>query len=368
MKFTTAIWLLLFTSLLAACGSGQDRRYLDVSLGPNLEIPPDLSEQDVESRFDLPEAFSGDDESVRNKIPVLAKVKSLELQGNGDFYWLNVDEPVDNLYQLIKNFWASEGYRLVVDEPVIGVMQTEWIITEEGASDSDSSWLKSLFSDDDLSASQDQYKTRIERDETGQGSRIYIAHRGTEYVYVLQGPDRGQVVSGDDDDNLWRFRQPEPELEIEMLSRLMIYLGLRKAEVEQKVANIKLFAPRAALHVDIEEQSPFLILNDAYEIAWNRVYHQLERMNFDIVSTELKSILSGEGVIFVKTAVEESEADSGIFSFLSTSTEAEDKTFALVLSEENHEYTRMIIENDKGEFDTSPAGAEFLKLLYQQIK
>ena len=69
----------------------------------------------------------------RNKVPVLARVESLQLQGSPDFYWLSVDEPVENLYQQVKNFWAFEGFGLIVDEPVIGIMETEWVYKEEGA-------------------------------------------------------------------------------------------------------------------------------------------------------------------------------------------------------------------------------------------
>ena len=60
----------------------------------------------------------------------MAKVESLRLENQSGLYWLSVEEPVDNLYQVVKNFWASEGYRLVVDEPVIGLMQTEYIYPE----------------------------------------------------------------------------------------------------------------------------------------------------------------------------------------------------------------------------------------------
>ena len=55
------------------------------------------------------------------------------------------------------------------------------------------SWFESLFSGENLSASQDQYRTRIELDQVGNASRIYIAHRGTEYIYVLE--TRGLITN-----------------------------------------------------------------------------------------------------------------------------------------------------------------------------
>ena len=58
---------------------------------------------------------------------------------------------------------------------------------------------------------------------------------------------------------------------------------------------------------------------DPYQIAWNRVYHQLERMNFEIESAEFESGLLGEGVIRINAQVSEGEKDKGFFSFFSSS-------------------------------------------------
>lgn len=364
MTFVRRFVVALQLVLLVACNSGV--RYQDSTLGPSLELPPDLAGSQAESKFELPAAFSGDDETAaRDKIPVLAKVDSVQLEGNGDMYWLRVEEPVENLYQLVKNFWAAEGYRLDMDEPVIGIMQTEWIYQEEGAEEKSTGWLEGLFSEENFSASQDQYTVRIERDNLSNLNRIYISHRGTEYNHVLtnDGGPRGDERS----DSVWTFRQPEPELEIEMLSRLMIYFGLHEEEVAQQGANVRLFKPRAVMDVDVDEGSPYLILFDPYQIAWNRVFHQLERMNFKIVNSEFKSGLTEEGVIFVEADTVEMIEETGLFSLQTEEQEGTIK-FTLVFSEETNQSTRLILEDEKGEFETSPAGTEFIKLLHQRIK
>ena len=364
MKIARVFVLALLAVLVAACESVNDYRYGDSSVGKSLELPPDLAGVQIESKFELPTAISGDDETAKDKIPVLAKVQSVQLEGSGDLYWLAVEEPVENLYQLVKNFWASEGYRLNVDEPVIGVMQTEWVYKSEGGEEESSSWFGKLFTSEDLAATQDQYKIRIERSETNNLNRIYIAHRGTEFKYVL---GEGATKKDEINDSEWNFRQPEPELEIEMLARLMIFLGLQQSDVEQQRENLKLFKPRASLLVDADESSPYLIINDVYQIAWNRVFHQLERMNFEIIRSEFNSGFSNEGVIFVKAPTVEIESSGGFFSFQSQEKEGSMK-FTLVFSEETNQSTRVILENEKGEADTSPAGSRLLNLLYQKIK
>ncbi len=362
--------LILVAATLSACESGLDRRYLDASLEGNLELPPDLATFEVESRFELPEAFSGDNPDDRDSIPVLARVESVRLESSGDMYWLSLDAPVDDLYPLVRQFWASEGYRLVVDEPIIGVMQTEWVFRESGTERQDTNWLERFIGTDDFSATQDQFKTRIQRGEQGR-NRIFIAHRGTEYVYQIEFSDaeiRPSGAAGDQEsDNQWRFRQPDPELEIEMLSRLMVFLGLQRSEAEQQVAEVKLFAPRAFLHLDTEENSPYLILKHPYQIAWNRVYHQLERMNFEIADSAFKSGFLNEGFITINTETVEVEEKGGFFSLFS-SPEPETRQIVLVLSEETNELTRVNIETADREFDTSPAGNEFMTLLLKNIK
>ena len=363
MKFVLLTVLVLQVVLLAACKNSYD--YQDSSVGRSLELPPDLDAQQTESKFELPTTILGDEEQTeRDKIPVLARVDSIQLESNGDMYWLQIDEPVDNLYQLVKNFWAAEGYRLDIDEPVIGVMQTEWIYKDEGSQEASISWLKGLFTTEDLSASQDQYRSRIERDNTTNLNRIYIAHRGTEYKYELtsDGPRRDERAA-----NTWVFRPPEPELEIEMLSRLMMYLGLHEDEASRQQKNVRLFKPRASMHVDVDEGSPFLIINDVYDIAWNRVYHQLERMNFEITSVEPKGDLSGEGTISIESPTLEIVEGSGFFSSQTEEKEGSIK-LTLVFSKETNQLTRLILEDDNGQFDTSPAGNDFLNLLYQKIK
>ena len=368
-----AAMALIAAIALVACESGLDQRYLDASLGQSLELPPDLSKSETESNFELPGNFFGDDPDARDRVPVLARVESLQLGGSDRHYWLDVEEPIDNLYQLVKNFWAAEGYRLIIDEPVIGIMQTEWVHKEEGSIESEGNWLEQLFGEDDLSSAQDQFRTRFERTADGR-SRIYIVHRGTEFQYVLESKQQGETTSAtsntgseDAEESLWRFRQPEPELEIEMLSRLMVYLGLQQNQADQQVAEVKLFKPRAFLRFDPEEGSPFLIIKDTYEIAWNKVYNIVERLNFDIATAQFELGFANEGVIVVNSRVIEEREEGGFFSLFTSSQQAE-RQFVLVISPESHEWTRMAIETEKGEFDTTTEGAEFLTLLYEQIR
>ncbi len=356
---------IMLANLVACSSSSSDLRYLDSRVSPGLEIPPDLTTDSTNSDFELPAVFfsESDDPDSRKKIPVLAIVEALKIEGFADFYWLSLDAPVDELYQSIREFWASEGFTLALDEPVIGIMETEWVFNKEGRQEGGKGFFASLFSSKELSTRQDQFRTRISRDGPEQGLRIYISHRSTEFIYKLTTQQIGEYSSPQ-----WIISQSETELEVEMLSRLMIYLGLQRAQVEQQLENVKLFAPRASFHTDYGENESYLLVQEGYSRTWYRTLHQLERMKFEVVRASFKSGFSDDGMIRVNTNVDIEVEDTGFLSLFSTKTKMVKKQIVLVLSEESHKSTRISIENIDGEAETSPEGIQFLSLLYEHLK
>ncbi len=363
MKVLLIYTVLGMLSILVGCSSEPDTKYLDVRSSAHLAIPPDLTQAALNEKFEIPANFSSGTGETANQVPVLVQVDSLRLQGREDFYWLAFDEPIKNLYQLIKSFWASEGFIIAVDEPVIGMMQTQWVIKKEGTEEQDRNFFLSLFSDSQLTTGQDQYRTRIARDADTGITRIYISHRGTRNQPIRNvNPDDPFIPDA------WIFRPPEPELEVEMLSRLMVYLGLNQADVDQQLADIKLFAPRASIHIDNAENTSYLLVRSVKKQTWNRLLHELDRLNIEVVSVDYNVGFSGNGEILVKSDFEVETKKSGFFSFFFDETEVANIIMRLVVSEETHELTRISIETRGGDVNTSPEAAEFLAILHKRIK
>jgi len=366
MKLPVSILAVLTVLNLLACSSSPDELYGSSSVQPDLEIPPDLTVENSDTRLELPSAVSAGGRGITGtgtEIPVLANIQSIKLEGYADFYWLSVDGPVDDIYQLVKSFWASEGFKMKMDEPVIGVMQTEWIYNKEGASDEDKNFLSSFFGGDELSGSQDQFKTRIARDSETGTTQVYISHRGTAYSHVLS-------TKADEENNVeneWGFRASDSELEVEMLSRLMIYLGMERSELDEHLVNIKLFAPRASLQVDYKENETYLELKGEYSRNWHRTLHQLERLNFEVLESNMRSGFSEVGIMLVVTDIDIEVEKSGFFTF-SSEVENQKKQIYLIFSEETHELTRISMEDKEGEIDNSPEAVQFLTLLYGFLK
>jgi outer membrane protein assembly factor BamC len=360
MRFSAALLPVFMLATLVACSNSSEKLYGDAKILPDLEVPPDLMVDKSESIVELPEVFtkSGSAGNIIGKQnSVLLEVDTISLEGNADFYWLVVDADVEDVYQLVKNFWAAEGFNLAVDEPVIGIMETEWIHSKQGTN-KEASFLGGLFGEDDLSAIQDQYKSRIGRDAKSGETLVYITHRGTEYSHVL-------ATKSDDENggsNEWGFRASDAELEIEMLSRLMIFLGLEQPGIENQLAKTRLLSPRASVQIDYSENETYLMLKGEYTRNWNRTLHQLERLNFEVLSADIRSGLSDDGVMLVETNIDTTESNSGFFSFGGDG-EVHKKQVYLVFSEETHELTRISIEDTSGDIDTSPEAVEFLTLL-----
>jgi outer membrane protein assembly factor BamC len=375
MKFLLMTSLLAVISLIVVgCSSTQDLRYLESRAAEKLEVPPDLTVTNFGVETKLPSNFSSDadDSKPLNGVPVLLKVDSVQLEGRADFYWLSVDEPVDNLFQLVKSFWASEGFKIALDEPAIGLLETDWVYQKEGADKPDVSFLVKLFSTDDLSATQNQFRTRVERDVKTGKSLIYIAHRGTAYDYVFRSAQTGErnLEDRDPSNTDWQLTPPNSEFEVEMLSRLMIYLGLQQAELDQQLGNIKLFSSLASIHADYSKNETYLLVKDSYSKTWYRTLHQLDRMNMKVVRSDFKVGVGfrAKGAIYVETKVEEIKK-SGFFSF-GSETETVKKQIILIIAEEGSgdNISRISMETPGGEIESSDDGVEFLTLLYQNLK
>lgn len=365
MKFPLMTSLLaVITLVVAGCNTSQDLRYLDSRSAEKLEIPPDLTVTNLGSDMVLPNNFSSDIDSSKplKSIPVLLKVDSLKLEGQADFYWLSVNEPVDNLFKLVRKFWSSEGFRLKVDEPAIGLMQTDWVYKKEGSEKPYTNFLVRLFSSEDLSATQNQFRTRIERDVEKGVSRIFISHRGTAYEHILRTRQNEDVKL-----NNWQLVPPNNGLEVEMLSRLMLFLGLEQTRVDQQLADIKFFSPLSSIHADYSENETYLLVNDVYTKTWYRTLYQLDRMNIEVVSSNIDSGLRTAGLIRVKTNVEEEVSEGGFLSF-GSEVKIVKKEVVFVLTEESSAVTRISIQQPDGEVESSKEGVELLTLLHQFLK
>ena len=140
----------------------------------------------------------------------------MRIERAGNQRWLVVNATPEQIWPQVRAFWEQRGFALPVDDAKVGVLETNW--AENRAKlpqDFIRSTIGRVFNNAYDSGERDLFRTRLER--VGNTTEITISHRGMAEVYT---DDRK-------DSTTWRSRASDPQLEAEMLSRLMLALAPR---------------------------------------------------------------------------------------------------------------------------------------------
>ena len=283
-----AVCTLTLALALAGCssplfsGDRVDYRTAATKMNP-LEVPPDLQQLSREGRYQqqrgtisasaMPAA--GPSTTRANAPPVAATaIGDFRIEKDDNRRWLVVPLPPEQLWPQLTGFWRDMGFTLEKNDAAAGVMETNWAenrakLPQDVIRRSLGAVLDTLYSTGEM----DQFRTRIER--TATGSEIIITHRGMIEVYTTSQKDF----------TTWEPRPSDPELESEMLSRLLVKLGANEAAARTAVANPTAAAPatptapRARV---VAGQPATLEVDDGLDRAWRRVGIALDRSGFSV--------------------------------------------------------------------------------------
>ena len=230
LRATTPLLALSLAMSLAGCSSFENLMSGDkvdyrgsAQKTVALEVPPDLTQLAREGRYQPQTGVVSASTLRQPNAPQAAApaavvapnaVADMRIERQGNTRWLVSSLPPEKLYPLIRGFWQERGFSLAVDNPEIGMMETDWAenrakIAQDVLRRSIGKVLDSLYS----TPERDRFRTRIER--TATGSEVYISHRGVMEIYTNELKDS----------TVWQPRPTDPELEAEFLSRLMVALG-----------------------------------------------------------------------------------------------------------------------------------------------
>jgi outer membrane protein assembly factor BamC len=361
-------------ALLAACGSMpkmdeviRDRQveYKSAQTLPPLEVPPDLSRSSIEERLVVPDAAPpggsatlseyarerGGAEEVA-KAGVLPGIEGMRVMRDGDTRWLVVAGEPSRYWDRVRAFWLENGLTLKVENPSAGVMETDWA---ENRADIPHSFLRSLIGKmvDSVysTATRDRFRTRFERG-AGNTTEIYISHRGAE-----------EVAQGDT--TVWQPRASDPELEAEMLNRLIVYLGVKQEQADRMMAATGTRAPQARLERDATGAVALRLDND-FSRAWRRTGLALDRVGFTVEDRD-----RSRGLYYVRYVDPLAGGkDTGLLSKLKFWGEGEKpaKIEYLVSLSEQGAGTRVVVLDRQGTRDNSDTAGRILALLEQELK
>lgn len=358
---------------LAACSSfeipSKKVDYKSAGKIKPLEVPPDLVRPSTDDRFLVPDANpkGGATYSAYNRdrsgpsatasdSNVLPKVSEARVERAGTQRWLVVKGDPAKLWPVVKDFWQESGFIVNVEMPEAGVMETDWAenrakIPDGFIRNTLGRLLDSVYS----TSERDKFRTRLERGAEAGTTEIYISHRGMEEVYTTNSKDETK----------WQPRPPDPELEAEMLRRLMVRFGVQEARAKAQIVAKDNTAPRATL----TRGQGSLSLNEQFDRAWRRVGLALDRVGFTVEDRD-----RSKGLYFVRyidPEVDNKSADNkgwlSKLKFWGNSDKAKPEQYRiLVKGAEDGAVVNVL--NKEGVRDRSETAGRILSLLYEQLK
>jgi outer membrane protein assembly factor BamC len=268
---------------LAGCstfGGGGDEgpRYQATRQVDTLEIPPDLIAPGMEQAYRVPpgpgERVSareiGRDTrpvpgALRDAAAILPESAEVQLRRDGRTRWLSVQSSPESLWPRLREFWRTQNLALARDEPAVGVMETEWAENRAGIPLGGARGLlaRSLGTLYDA-GTRDQYRLRVEPRDGA--TEVFISHRGAVEQADAQG-----------DSSRWFIADPDPELEAEMLNRLLVFLTT--GDVSGTVARAEEADFERTGQVDLVERDGRLVLAvwGEPDALWRRLGLALDR-------------------------------------------------------------------------------------------
>ncbi len=368
--------LCVISLAVAGCGALESKKidYKSAGQAPSLEVPPDLTAPNQSDRFALPETGSRGTATLstynaeREYKPgagesrdVLLKADNMTVQRAGDERWLVIKSAnADELWPKLRNFWIEMGFVLNVDSPAIGVMETDWAedrakLPQDFIRSTIGRVLDGLYSVPE----RDKFRTRIEQGDQAGSIDVFVSHRRMVEIYENESESR----------TVWQPQPADPELEAEILRRMMVYLGAEEAYAETQVD--KQARDERASIVDANG-APALLVEDVYARAWRRVGLALDRIGFTVQDRN-----RAEGVYFVRyidpQADNESKKSTSWLSSLAFWRDDEKATeagaeFRVQLADAGNDQARVTVQAKDG--GTVPAGTarKIISLLHEQLK
>lgn len=368
--------------VLAACSGNilpesKKIEYKSAGKLPTLEVPPDLTQPMRDERYAVPDInprssatyseYTGERRAgagTSTASAILPTVDKVRIERAGTQRWLVTAGSPEQLWPTLKEFWQELGFIVNIETPEAGVMETDW--AEDRAklpNDIIRGTIGKVFDSLYSTAERDKFRTRLEKGAEPGTVEVYISHRGMYEVYSNEGKTETR----------WQPRPADPELEAEMLRRLMVRLGVEEGRaktmlaVEQKQERAKL--TRAA------DGAGDLNVFEPFDRAWRRVGLALDRVGFTVEDRD-----RSQGLYYVRyidPEVDNSKKEGGDKGWLTKLNPVNlfkgkpgvdtKQQYRIHVVGEGSE-TKIRILSREGGVDKSETARKILGLLHEQLK
>ena len=328
---------------------------------PTLEVPPDLTQLNRDSRYVVPAGATASaasyDAAQAVSSPTAETAPSslgdVRIERDGNTRWLVIKRSADKLWDPTRDFWLENGFLLTTDQSSTGIMETDWAenrakLPQDIIRSTLGKLIDSVYSTGEL----DRFRTRLER--TPNGTEIYVSHRGMVEVYT----------SDRKDNTIWQPRPSDPELEAEFLRRLMVKLGVSQEQSKALMATgTSVQTPRAAT----VGGQPVVQIAEPFDRAWRRVGLALDRTGFTVEDRDRNA-----GTYFVRyvtptTDRKEPSILSKILSFGRSKPNESPLKFRIVVKSQG-ETSTVSVQNEAGAPDTSADAQRIVQVIADDLK
>ena len=360
-----------------------------------LEVPPDLTQLQRDSRY-LPQGGvvaasdlgkpgaapgPGGTAAPANPEVALAAAGNLHIERAGEQRWLSTTDAPENVLPKVRDYWLSHGFKLTVDEPKTGILETDWMQSRNKLpGDVVHNFLNNLVDNLTDSGLRDRYRTRLERRADG-GTEIYVTHFGAaEEVTGSQN----SVHSGD---VTWVPRKSDPGLEAQQLSQLMLSLaGMADTNV---AANAPADAPSgrvipsaatgrtstgtgpngaARARIVAGQTGATMQVDDNFDRSWRRIGLALDHGGFTVEDRD-----RAQGLYYVRyvDAKEAAKDEPGFFSKITSwfgaSGPSPVNKYRISIKAPGDSATVTVL-NDQGQPDNGANAQRIVTLLVDELK
>jgi outer membrane protein assembly factor BamC len=359
MKLIEKFGLLALAVALSACSVLESDKidYRSATKAPTLEVPPDLTQLSRDTRYVVPGGgtVSANTYALGQSVPGLptaaTAVGDVRIERAGTQRWLVVNRPADQLWPLVRDFWQENGFLLAMDQPNLGIMETDWAENRAKIpTDFIRNSLGKLFDSAYSTAERDKFRTRLER--SASGTEIFVSHRGMIEVYSNVQKDQ----------TMWQPRPTDPELEAEFLRRLMVKLGAPQLQAQSTPAAQSEFKPTS--RVSTIGSQPVVLIDEPFDRAWRRVGLALDRTGFTVEDRD-----RSQGTYFVRYVPPNADKkEPGFFGKLFSRTSNEQPLKYRITVKGEGQTTTVAVLNSSGAPEASQDAQRIVQVIADDLK
>lgn len=380
-KFIFTALLAVFV-LLAGCSS-KDRIHSNKRVdykasrkGKSLEVPPDLTRPSQDNTMKVPDispssgtATYSDYSKERKPKPssfdgtsnVLPSQDKVRFERRGNKYWVVLRGRPAQVWPRIREFWVQHGFVLSLDNPTIGIMETDW--AENRASIPNGPVRRivgKVFSSAYSSGTLDRFRVRLESGSEPMTTEIYLSHKGMKEELV------GDNLSPEG--SAWTPRKRDAELEVEMLKRLMVHIGINKRRARNLARNATKSRPVITSRITRSNKGPLLVVNETFSKAWRITGLALDRTGFTVEDRD-----RSKGIYYVRYQdLDKNTRKKGLLSKFKFWKKKKKEGIAQSVYQvhvfEMNKATSIMVRNKEGKTEKSKTSKRILAVLHENLK